>query len=752
MGNVASRNNPRMVRKTAHAPLELMTCHVKFSFRNLAGIALRGEMDCLLPACAAIFWGVTFFLPFLAAIASRIRGFPWLGLLVLSVAPSMADEIHLSQTAVSIVGDDFYINGRPTYEKRQWRGHNLAGLLLNSRMVQGIFDDRNEATAKRWVYPDTAKWDPERNTREFLEAMPAWRERGLLAFTLNLQGGSPEGYSKEQPWHNSGIEADGSLRADYLARLERLLDRADDLGMVVIVGYFYFGQDERLRDEKAVLSAADQLTDWILSHGYRHVLVEINNECNVRYDHAILQPDRVHELIERVRNTTKNGRRLYVGTSYGGGTIPGEKVARSSDFILLHGNGVSDPAGITEMIRKTRALPTYWAKPILFNEDDHFDFAKPLNNFVATVSAHVSWGYFDPGKNNYEEGYQSPPVRWGINTERKQAFFKLVAEMTGSPAAEHVTAAPAIVPTDPGQSGSVHIALTNYHGWNESIVMANGQAEVIIVPAVGRVMQFKFAGEEGPFWENRELDGKPPDPLAKEWGNFGGDKTWPSPQSEWPQYTGRGWPPPPAFDSMPVRTELKKNTVRLISAVDPQYGIRTVRDIELDPKLPVLTIVTTYEKVEGPARKAGIWVITQLKNPACVYVPLPRPSLYRNGYNKQSDDLPAQLQVVPGWLSLKRDSKKSTKIGMDAGTMLWVGEKSMVRIDSPRQPGAEYPDQGSSAEIYTNPDPLPYVELETLGPLFNLEVGSKITQSNNYTLIRRSDPDPEKDARRALRE
>jgi hypothetical protein len=29
------------------------------------------------------------------------------------------------------------------------------------------------------------------------------------------------------------------------------------------------------------------------------VIVEINNECNVRYDHAILQPSRVHELIER---------------------------------------------------------------------------------------------------------------------------------------------------------------------------------------------------------------------------------------------------------------------------------------------------------------------------------------------------------------------------------------------------------------------------------------------------------------------
>ena len=70
-------------------------------------------------------------------------------------------------------------------------------------------------------YPDTGEWDAERNTREFLAAMPVWRAHGVLAFTINLQGGSPEGYSKAQPWHNSGIEADGTLNPDYLSRLER---------------------------------------------------------------------------------------------------------------------------------------------------------------------------------------------------------------------------------------------------------------------------------------------------------------------------------------------------------------------------------------------------------------------------------------------------------------------------------------------------------------------------------------------------
>ena len=347
--------------------------------------------------------------------------------------PAAGAETDRGST-VAIVGDEFHINGKPTYTGRAWRGRKIQGLLLNSRMVQGIFDDRNPLTAGQWKYLDTGKWDPERNTREFIAAMQVWRRHGLLAFTINLQGGSPQGYSKDQPWHNSAIEADGSLRSDYLGRLERIIDKADELGMAVILGYFYFGQDERLKDEGAVIGAVDNATKWVFDHGYRNVLIEINNECNVAYDHDILKPDHVHELIRRVQNLTRGGRRLLVSTSYGGGFIPQENVVRVADFLLVHGNGVSDPDRIADMIRKTRQVAGYHGQPIVFNEDDHFDFDKPNNNFVAAISEHASWGYFDYRKNGegWDAGYQSVPVNWGISSARKRGFFELLSEITGA--------------------------------------------------------------------------------------------------------------------------------------------------------------------------------------------------------------------------------------------------------------------------------------------------------------------------------
>lgn len=347
---------------------------------------------------------------------------------------SAAESAAPRHTRVRIVDDQFWVNDQPTYAGRSWHGHPVEGLLFNTRMVQGIYDDLNQETVSRWSYPDTKKWDAERNNREFIAAMPEWKKYGVLAFTLCLQGGSPQGYSKEQPWINSAFAADGSLRPEYLARLTRILDEADRLGMVVILGYFYFGQDERLTDEAAVLRAVDTATAWVLDHGYTNVLIEVNNECDVKsYDHAILRPDRVSELITRVKGLTRDGRRLLVGTSYTGGTIPGDSVIAASDFILLHGNGKNDPNRVRRAIRGARASKSWHVMPVVVNEDDHFDFDQPENHLLAALEEKASWGYFDPGESNYRDGYQCPPVNWGINTPRKQAFFHLVAEITGMP-------------------------------------------------------------------------------------------------------------------------------------------------------------------------------------------------------------------------------------------------------------------------------------------------------------------------------
>ncbi|MEO6725172.1 MAG: hypothetical protein ABIP14_07710 [Blastocatellia bacterium] len=298
----------------------------------------------------------------------------------------------------------------------------------------------------------------------------------------------------------------------------------------------------------------------------------------------------------------------------------------------------------------------------------------------------------------------------------------------------------------------ITVKRATYHQWAESLIIGNGQVEAVIVPAIGRVMQFRFAAEDdGPFWENVVLFGKSPDPASSTWGNFGGDKTWPAPQGDWPKLTARAWPPPSAFDSLPVKAEVKGEVIELLSPIDPHYGIRTRRLIKLDAKRPVMTITTTYEKLEGLPVLVAVWTITQFKDPQGVFVPLPKTSVFTDGYSKQSKETPAELKRAGQLLSMVRSPNVSTKIGTDADALVWIGDKHVVRIDSPRVANATYPDQGSSAEVYTNLDPLKYVELEMLGPLSQMKAGDHIERTNTYTLLRRREKDTEVEARRMIK-
>ncbi len=354
---------------------------------------------------------------------------------ILFALPGIALAEPAGKTVVGIVGGDFRINGRPTYAGRTWNGHRIEGLLMNSRMVQATFDDLNPDTAARWAYADTGKWDAERNVREFIAAMPEWKAHGLLAVTVNFQGGSPEGYSSKQPWITGGFDENGNLRPEFADRMRRVIEAADANGMVVILGYFYFGQSPRFTGEEAVIHATDAATRWLLDGGWRNVLVEINNESNPNYKPPILRPDRVSELIVRVRNAkAADGHTLLVGTSFGGRVVPSANVMAVSDFALIHGNGAKEPGQIAELIRKTRAVPTFKEMPVLINEDDHENFDQPENNFTTAIAAHVSWGWFDYRRKgeSFEDGYQSPPVNWGISSARKRSFFNQLNKITGS--------------------------------------------------------------------------------------------------------------------------------------------------------------------------------------------------------------------------------------------------------------------------------------------------------------------------------
>eukprot|EP01079_Euglenida_sp_SAG-EU17-18_P003030 gene3030-3586_t len=342
-----------------------------------------------------------------------------------------AVALHTEGTNVTIVGTQWHVDGRVSYE-----GHpEVEGLLFNSRLIQGptglngaryashchfvadylgIFDDENETTREYWRYPDTKAWmllaptrglmilvakslengglvwDPDRNTQEFVGNMSSWKSSGLMAFTVGMQGGSPHCYGNEQ-WVVSAFMPNGTVKTAWLGRLRRVLDKADELGMVPIVQFFYHTQFQNLLPGASEV-AIQQATEWLLGTGLKGFVVEVFNEmCN----------DESAAMIQQVHNVSSAaGHRLLVSASCGGGGIPPASVVSEADFVLVHGNGqvyhtprprtlfctahylfanhesAQSPDGISRM-------------PIVFNEDDHGNFTAAGGNSNLMKSAYL---------------------------------------------------------------------------------------------------------------------------------------------------------------------------------------------------------------------------------------------------------------------------------------------------------------------------------------------------------------------------
>jgi len=355
-------------------------------------------------------------------------------------------------TEIQIEGKKFLINGKPTYEGVTYRGQPIEGLLFNSRMVQAIFDDENPETVDNWRYPDTGEWDPDRNTDEFCQMLPTYRRYGLLAVTVGLQGGGsiyePEVYDH---YINTAFAPDGSLKPAYVDRMERVLDAADEVGMVVIVNYFYWRQLNKLNDDDAIRRATNEATDWLLRAGHRNILVDLMNEFQV--GDGLLQSKNIHQLIEAVQQITLNGRRLLVSSSvHPENFLPDGRWQRVQDFYLPHGNNVwADELRVKLQELKMSDAFQENPRPIVVNEDSiHVD------SLEAAIDEYASWGYYSQGygcggrwkhgrfdwlakerEDGYEDlsGFQTVPVNWSLNTERKREFFERLAKITQSPGA-----------------------------------------------------------------------------------------------------------------------------------------------------------------------------------------------------------------------------------------------------------------------------------------------------------------------------
>jgi len=279
---------------------------------------------------------------------------------LLAVHPGLPDD-PVPRTRLALRERCWIINDRPTNP-----GSAAEGLLMNVRMVNAVFEDRNK--------PD---FDPEASSDRFIARIPDYAASGVNAFTVCLQGGMPG----HEGMVNSAFEPDGGLRPQYLARVERVIRACDRQGVGVILGLYYQRQSAILRDEAAVRAGVVNAARWVRERGFQNVLLEIANEYpHNGFVHALIRDPKGQASLIRLAKATVPGL-LVSASGYGDGKVHTD-VAAASDFLLPHWNGTK-----VEQIPERIAALKPFGKSIVCNEDDRTDTAA-----VAALRASVANG------------------------------------------------------------------------------------------------------------------------------------------------------------------------------------------------------------------------------------------------------------------------------------------------------------------------------------------------------------------------
>jgi hypothetical protein len=344
----------------------------------------------------------------------------------------------------------FYVRDAGSPWKKTYSGDwfrpEAAGRMMNLRIAQGLFHDE-------WM--TEVPFDPEENTNRLIAALDSYREHGILAISVSLQGGNPayerHDIIKRDRSHKLGpgkgalvsaFRPDGSLKKAWMKRLSRLQRELDRRGMILNLIYLYQHQDEGLKDTAAIDRAVKNATDWVIEQSCRNVIIEIANEHDVNsYDHERyihLQMGRLIQLARRRFSEKQAGFVPPITASTGGRMQVYEGVRDHADLVIIHGNGRT-PEEKRVRVAELVADPLM-PGPIYMNEDDNgrettlANLRLELASCDAAFNSGGSWGYmpwvqlqvfpfrhFRPGA--------SAAVRDDMPvSERDPAYFRAVLE------------------------------------------------------------------------------------------------------------------------------------------------------------------------------------------------------------------------------------------------------------------------------------------------------------------------------------
>lgn len=277
-------------------------------------------------------------------------------------------------------------------------------------------------------------------------------------------------------------------------------------------------------------------------------------------------------------------------------------------------------------------------------------------------------------------------------------------------------------------SNNVRIEKINYKGWPNSYRISNGEVEAIVTGDVGpRIMRYGFVGGQNFFKEFPEQLGKSGEAA---WQARGGHRLWIGPEDRIKSY---------GPDNDPVRITVKGDIVEATQPVEPLTGLEKQITVKMEPSGTGVEVIHQIRNAGKAPFELAPWCLTMFAPGGTGIHGLPPRGTYPNvldasgplmlwAYTNLADP---RWRFLHKYLVLRQDPKNpvAQKLGTfnrNVWGAYWLNGELFMKRAPAEGPIHSYPDLGCSFETFTNAD---FLELETLGPLIQLQPGASVMHS-----------------------
>ena len=293
---------------------------------------------------------------------------------------------------------------------------------------------------------------------------------------------------------------------------------------------------------------------------------------------------------------------------------------------------------------------------------------------------------------------------------------------------------------DIDEANKLKVDVIEYRGWKNTLRLCNDTVQMTILTEVGpRITSFGFLGEQNEFYENLEDDGQSGGGYYRV---YGGHRLWVSPEVD------RTYFP----DNVPVSVRRNKDAFIFTAppeSTHPGTGLQKEIEVRLDEMGAHVSVTHRIRNVGAQATELSPWALSVMAGGGRAILPLsPRAPASKDTWLPESvfalwsytDLADSRWKLGTKYIQLQQEDNPVGRFKSQMGGIYnpsgWgayfrQGHLFVKRAEVHK--GSTYPDFGCNFELWTDSCSL---ELETLGPLQNLEPGQTAEHKEEWWLFR----------------